>query len=95
MAEIDVQIKRINDKLQQLLKQQSLLQKENADLKKEMDLVKKETFLQNSTIDALKEQASILKLNTADMNENDKKEFEKRLNFYIKEIDRCIALLSQ
>jgi hypothetical protein len=26
---------------------------------------------------------------------NDKKEFEKRINSYIKEIDRCIALLSE
>ena len=29
------------------------------------------------------------------MSEADKKEFEKRINSYLKEIDRCIAMLSQ
>jgi hypothetical protein len=29
------------------------------------------------------------------MSEADKKEFEKRINGYIKEIDRCIALLGE
>jgi len=95
MAELDNQIKRINDKLQQLLKQQALLQKENADLKKELEASKKETSIHHSNIDELKQQVSILKMNTVEMNENDKKEFEKRLNLYIKEIDRCISLLSQ
>lgn len=95
MAELDIQIKRINDKLQQLLKQQTLLQKENADLKKELEASKKETLVHHANIDELKQQVSILKMNTVEMNENDKKEFEKRLNLYIKEIDRCIALLSQ
>jgi chromosome segregation ATPase len=95
MAELDIQIKRINDKLQQLLKQQALLQKENVDLKKALESSKKETATHHSNIDELKQQVSILKMNTVEMNENDKKEFEKRLNLYIKEIDRCIALLSQ
>jgi chromosome segregation ATPase len=95
MAELDIQIKRINDKLQQLLKQQALLQKENADLKKELEASKKDTAIHHSYIDELKQQVSILKMNTVQMNETDKKEFEKRLNLYIKEIDRCIALLSQ
>jgi chromosome segregation ATPase len=95
MAELDLQIKRINDKLQQLLKQQALLQKENADLKKELESSKKETAIHHANIDELKQQVSILKMNTVEMNETDKKEFEKRLNLYIKEIDRCIALLSQ
>jgi hypothetical protein len=27
------------------------------------------------------------------MNETEKKEFEKRINSYLKEIDRCIAML--
>lgn len=95
MAELEVQIKRINDKLQQLLKQQALLQKENNDLKKDLDSFRKESSSHKSKMDELKQQVSILKMNTAEMNDNDKKEFERRLNHYIKEIDRCIALLSQ
>ncbi len=95
MPELEVQIKRINEKLQQLLKQQALMKKENNDLKKELDSFKKESSSHQSKMDELKQQVSILKMNTIEMNENDKKEFERRLNQYIKEIDRCIALLSQ
>jgi archaellum component FlaC len=94
MKELEQQIKRIQDKLQRLLKQQQLLLKENDELKKELNAFKKDTATQKSTIDELKQQASILKMNSVEMNDSDKKEFEKRLNHYIKEIDRCIAMLS-
>jgi peptidoglycan hydrolase CwlO-like protein len=95
MAELDIQLKRIQDKLQQLLKQQTVLQKENDLLKQEISSFKNETAVHKSNMDELKQQVSILKMNTAEMNEPDKKEFEKRLNHYIREIDRCIALLSE
>jgi hypothetical protein len=38
---------------------------------------------------------AILKVATGEMNEADKREFEKKINQYIREIDRCIAFLSQ
>jgi chromosome segregation ATPase len=94
MSELEKQVKRIQEKVQQLLKQQQLLSKENDELKAELNAFKKDTATQKSTIDQLKQQASILKMNSVEMNDADKKEFEKRLNHYIKEIDRCIAMLS-
>ena len=94
MAELEQQINRIQDKLQQLLKQKNALLKENEELKNELSGVKKDATAYQSTIDELKQQASVLKMNAADMSEVDKREFEKRLNLYIKEIDRCIAMLS-
>jgi hypothetical protein len=33
-------------------------------------------------------------LSGGDMNEKDKKDFEKQINKYVKEIDKCIAFLS-
>jgi len=94
MSELEKQVKRIQDKVQQLLKQQQLLSKENDELKKELSAHKKDAATQKSTIDELRQQSSILKMNSVEMNDSDKKEFEKRLNHYIKEIDRCIAMLS-
>jgi hypothetical protein len=32
--------------------------------------------------------------NGAEMDQEEKKQFEKRINGYVKEIDRCIAMLS-
>ena len=95
MSELEKQVKRIQDRVQQLLKQQLLLSKENEELKKELIAFKKDATTQKSTIDELRQQSSILKMNSVEMNDSDKKEFEKRLNHYIKEIDRCIALLSE
>jgi hypothetical protein len=43
----------------------------------------------------LKQQAAILKFAAGEMNEKDKKEFELTITRYIRQIDKCIAYLSQ
>jgi len=43
----------------------------------------------------LKQQVNVLRLTAGEMNDADKKELEKKLNTYLKEIDRCIALLGE
>lgn len=95
MGESEVQLKRIQDKLQQLLKKQAILQKENEQLKKELNSSKEQDLVNQKNIDELKQQAEILKFSAVEMNEADKKDFEKRINGYLKEIDRCITLLSK
>jgi chromosome segregation ATPase len=89
------QLKRIQDKLQQLLKRYAAAQKENSQLKEQLELAKTKTDEHQKAAEDLKQQVSILKLNTVQMSDADKKEFEKRLSAYVKEIDRCIALLGE
>lgn len=92
---VDQQFTTLNEKLQQLLKQYSRLQKENERLKEELQQAKeRETAIQTS-VEELQQQISILKLGSGEMNEKDKKEFEKKINSYIREIDKCISFLSQ
>jgi chromosome segregation ATPase len=95
MSNTEQHLKRIHDKLQQLLKQYATIQKENNHLKKELNSARQKIGEQQKSGEELKQQLSILKLSTGEMNEADKKEFEKRINGYLKEIDRCIALLSE
>lgn len=95
MTETEVQLKRIQTKLQQLLKQHSVLQKENGWLKAELDGAKKEVSAQQESVDNLKQQLNLLKYSNGEMSGADKKEFEKKINSYVKEIDRCIAMLGQ
>ena len=95
MSNTEQHLKRIQDKLQQLLKQYTTVQKENNKLKEQLVSVNQKTTAQQKNMDELKQQVSILKLNAGEMSETDKKEFEKRINSYVKEIDRCIALLSE
>ena len=42
----------------------------------------------------MEQKVSVLKAAAGDMNDKDKKDFDKRINQYIKEIDKCIGLLS-
>jgi regulator of replication initiation timing len=95
MSTTEQHLKRIQDKLQQLLKQHAAVQKENSKLKEELDAAQAKIAIQQKSADELKQQVSILKVSAGDMSEADKKEFEKRINGYLKEIDRCITMLGQ
>ena len=95
MSTTEQHLKRIQDKLQQLLKHYVVLQKENGKLKEELEAALQKISTQQKAGDELKQQVSILKVSSGEMNESDKKEFEKRINGYLKEIDRCIALLGE
>ena len=95
MSTTEQYLKQIQDKLQQLLKQYAAVQKENGKLKEELESIKQKTSAQQKNVDELKQQVGILKLNAGEMSEADKREFEKRITIYVKEIDRCIAMLSK
>jgi chromosome segregation ATPase len=92
---LDQQFNSINDKLQQLLKQYSRLQKENEQLKEELQQVRNTETATQQKMEELQQQVSILKVASGELNEKDKKEFEKKINQYIREIDKCISFLSQ
>ena len=95
MNQLEQQLKRMNEKLQQLLKQHQLLQKENEKLKQEIQQMGIHHSTLSTQSEKLQQQMEILKVSKGEMNETEKKAFEKRLNQYIKEIDRCIALLNE
>ncbi len=95
MAELEESFKRINNKLQQLLKQHLLLQKENEKLKETLKTIQLTKDQDTEQISRLQQQVSILKTSIGQMTEPDKKAFEKQINQYIKEIDKCIGLLSE
>ena len=95
MSTTEQHLKRIQDKLQLLLKQHAILQKENQSLKDELGQIKKQAEEFNSSSETLRQQVEILKYNNGEMDEAEKKQFEKRLNSYLKEIERCITMLSQ
>jgi len=92
---VDQQFTTLNEKLQQLLKQYSRLQKENERLKDELVQSRKREHETLNRVDELQQQNGILKLTTGDMNDRDKKDFEKKVNQYLREIDKCISYLSQ
>jgi chromosome segregation ATPase len=95
VIELEQHIKRINEKLQQLLKNYSALQKENERQEKLIDSLKRSKEADTKQIGELQEKISVLKMAAGQMNDTDKKEFEKNISRYIKEIDKCIGMLSE
>jgi peptidoglycan hydrolase CwlO-like protein len=92
---IDAQFNLIIGKLQQLLKKQNRLQKENEQLRHELEESRRKQASYEQHIQELEHRITVLKLGSGDMPDKDKKQFEKTLNLYIREIDKCIAYLSQ
>ncbi|MFN5476363.1 MAG: hypothetical protein ACOVOS_09320 [Chitinophagaceae bacterium] len=89
------QIDRIRTKVQALVKKQQVLEKENEKLKSELDRKQGLELELKEKVGQLEEQLNLAKVSGGQMDEVSKKAFEKQLNQYIKEIDRCIAMLSQ
>ena len=95
MSAVENDIKRVYGKLQQLLKQYLMLQKENEKLREEVKQLQENKEQQLERIDQLQIQVSLLKAASSQMNEDDKKVFEKKISQYIKDIDKCITMLSE
>ena len=95
MNVIEENITRINNKLQQLLKNYAALQKENEQLSVSLSIAKTQKLSDAEKISQLEQQIGILKSAAGHMSEAEKKVFEKNINQYIKEIDKCIGLLSE
>jgi uncharacterized phage infection (PIP) family protein YhgE len=95
MSDLEQHIKRINDKLQLLLKNHQQLQKDNERQGRLIDTLQQAKEKDMQQINELQEKVSILKAASGQLNEADKKEFEKNINRYIREIDKCIGMLSE
>ncbi len=95
MSVINENIKRINLKLQQLLKQLQVLQVENSQLHVDKKKLVDQRENDLAHIVQLEQQVAILKSAAGQMSESDKKSFEKNINQYIREIDKCIGMLSE
>ena len=95
MSEIETHIKLVNTKLQELLKKYVSLQKENQQLKEQTaSLINKEKEYKTD-LERLNQKVNILQAASGQMSEREQKEFEKRINLYLKEIDKCISMLSE
>jgi len=95
MNAMQEQIERINEKLKVLLKKYQALQKEKEKIKLDLDNRNGKEKEWREKTESLQQQVEILKASTGQMDDAFKKEFEKRINQYLKEIDRCIALLGE
>ena len=95
MEQAPQQLERIQLKIQQLLKSYRSLQKLNHQLREEVDSLRRQRDQQSESIEDMQQQLIILKAAKSELSGDERKAFEKRLGQYIKEIDRCISMLSE
>jgi hypothetical protein len=88
-------IKNIQSKLQRLLRKQTFLEKENAKLAIENQAFENSNKELKERVFLLEQQVSILKTSIGTLDNQEKKDFEKNINEYIKTIDKCISILNK
>lgn len=92
-------IEQITDKVKLLLKKQEQLQQDCANTKAENVELQALLKERNARVQELEEHLKILKLaktvsGTEDGNGEEKAELKRKINEFIKEIDKCVALLN-
>lgn len=95
MPDLNDHIASVSTKLQLLLKQYDHLLKENDQQQQLINTLQQDQQNTREQLETLQQQNLVLKASVTDMSPADKKELEQKLNQYIKNIDKCISLLSQ
>ncbi|MDB5245779.1 MAG: hypothetical protein JWQ40_173 [Segetibacter sp.] len=93
MEDMQEQIHRIEDKVLQLLKEYNVAQKEIQRLQKENSRLAEQLQSQTEQADQFHQKVDAIKISSSGLHDNSKKDLEKRINTYLKDIDKCLALL--
>jgi septal ring factor EnvC (AmiA/AmiB activator) len=92
--EAEKQIQNIHDKVQLLLKKQQQFQKENAKLKAELEASTRQTVILQKQNEMLSQKVDASKLGFQTLSVEDKKALNTRIDNYLTEINKCLALLN-
>jgi chromosome segregation ATPase len=93
MEEMQDQIQRIESKVQLLLKEYSHAQKEIQRLQKENLALMGQLQSQTEQARQLHQRVDARNFAGSNLEDKAKKDLEKRINAYLKDIDKCLALL--
>lgn len=93
MEKINEQLQRVEEKVQRVLKEYAIAQKEIMRLQKENGKLKEQLQSKTELASQLQQKMDTVKMHGGSMDDKSKKELEKRINTYLKDIDKCLALL--
>ena len=94
MSDLQPYIVRIANKLKLLLKHQDQLRRENERLRASLSVKEQELNSLKETMLQLEEKVSVMKAVAGKMEEKPRQELEKKINQYIKDIDKVIVHLN-
>ncbi|QES90365.1 hypothetical protein [Rhizosphaericola mali] len=90
----DTQIEIIEEKLQALLTRYKRLQKENTNLKEELHETSTQLALHKKENEKLKQQIDVANIGANNWSETEKSNLNKRIDSYLKEIEKCLEYLN-
>ena len=94
MADVKNHITQLNAKLQLLLKQYAGLISENGQQKIKIRKLEETVEQHTKAFEKLQQEQLILKASLDVMDDAEKKKLEQKINSYVRNIDKCISLLS-
>lgn len=93
MTDINANISHLQEKLQLLIRAFKQLQKENNRLLKDIAIAKAEKDEKISQLKQLEQKVAAVQLASGNWNDTEKEGLQKKIDTYLKEIDKCLALL--
>jgi len=93
MTDINANISHLQEKLQLLIKEFKQLQKENNRLLKDIAVAKAEKEVKINQLNQLEQKVAAVQLTSGNWNDTEKAGLQKKIDTYLKEIDKCLALL--
>ena len=94
MAALQEHLTEVRDKLQLLLKQHSNAIKEVQRLTKENAILRNQLEIRDAQASRLNEKVDAFNISSMSMSNEAKADLEKRINVYLKEIEKCLSLLN-
>ncbi|WP_223033530.1 MULTISPECIES: hypothetical protein [Hanstruepera] len=96
MSKIEDIVDTLENKISKVLHKQEVLKQANSKLKQELQSTQEAFQLQQQELDSWEEKYEALKIaNTMLGSDNNKRETKLKINALIREIDHCIAQLSE
>ena len=95
MSTLEEPIKNIEQKLKEVTKRYSALRKENLRLQAEVQKLNDVILQKAQELQQFRHQTDVLKSGIQNWLPEQRKLFVKRIDTYLKEIDKCIALLNE
>lgn len=97
MAKEDIHtgLHELQEKLKRLLDKHSAVQRENRKLVAENESLQQQMVAKDAQIKTLQQQVAVVRSGIKSWHPEQKKLFVKRIDAYLKEIDKCLALINE
>ena len=95
MKTVEQHLENITGKLHYLIRKYTTLRKEALKLTSELNELKTREKSLTEKISVLETETSILKASAGKMSEKEKAGFEKQINQYIKDLEKCMTMLNK